>query len=175
MPVEQSTRDQWMMSGYENVSLHDCHFYGVRWEIGEAPENDWTSSLICDIDYIVSWSCTADGSSVFSIVPAELIFVHVTDLRIELDWGPSGFQVVPRRAVIETLSRKVVPEQRVFPSQVYYSWRLQFRAPGNGEITCGALDVAVRATGKAAQKDRQYLTRAERTQLINAMGDGSLQ
>jgi len=51
----------WTEADFERLSWHDCHVWGIEFRVGTPDENDWTSDLAFDIDYIVEWVSGSDG------------------------------------------------------------------------------------------------------------------
>jgi hypothetical protein len=76
---------------FERLSWHDCHIWRLDFLAGDSDEGDWTSDLLLGVDFIVEWLCGVDGSTKFKIAPATLAFHGVTDPRIGISWGESGF------------------------------------------------------------------------------------
>src|SRR6266436_7316514 len=66
---------------FEHVSWHDCHFWGLDLRVGDPDEDDWTSNLVLDIDFITDWICPVEGGGQFRVAPATLAFHGVTDPR----------------------------------------------------------------------------------------------
>jgi hypothetical protein len=149
-------------AGYENISLHDCHLYGVFWSTGEPDEGDWTSEIAFDVDYITEWICGSDGRARFKIAPARVVFSGVSDIEVDIQWRPTGFQVIPVPVVISTLQRERIADQKLFLDQPYYSWSIEFQQPTGARVSFGALDVVVTLLSTPLESARQYLTRSER-------------
>jgi len=40
---------------FGRLSWHDCHVWRVELRAGDPDEQDWTSDLVLDVDYIVEW------------------------------------------------------------------------------------------------------------------------
>jgi hypothetical protein len=95
---------------FERLSWHDCHLWGFELHRGEPDEDDWTSGVVFYIDYITEWVCGIDRRASFRVAPARLTFHGVTDLKMAIDWGTSGFQVVPSQVIINRISRELVAE-----------------------------------------------------------------
>src|SRR6184192_625452 len=89
------TGDTWTEADFETLSWHDCNIWGMEFQTGDADEGEWTSDVIFNIDYIAEWICGVDRSMHFRVAPARLTFHGVTDPRVAIDWGRSGFQVSP--------------------------------------------------------------------------------
>jgi hypothetical protein len=96
------------------------------------------------------------------VAPATLTFHGVTDLRIELDWGSSGFQVVPSLIPIYSIERELVKEQKVYLDRPYYSWRINLSAPPEGSITFGAVGFTQKLRAEPIVTSNQHLTLRER-------------
>jgi hypothetical protein len=77
--------------------------------VGDRDERDWTSELVLDLDFIVDWMCGVAGGGQFRVAPATLAFHGVTDPRIRIDWGDSGFQVAPHAVSIDRIERDPRP------------------------------------------------------------------
>ncbi len=92
-----------------------------------------------DIDHIVEWVPGADGRPRCRAAPATLTFHHVTDLRLDLAWGASGFQVSINEAAIDRISRAAVADRKVCLDRPYYAWRITTNLPRDGLIEFGAV------------------------------------
>jgi hypothetical protein len=40
---------------FDELSWHDCHIWAQRFDVGSPEEDDWTSDLVLDLDFIVEW------------------------------------------------------------------------------------------------------------------------
>ena len=118
---------------FEQLSWHDNFIYGVHFYCRE-----WEAHLVLDIDYIVEWICGVDQSVLFRMVPATLIFHDVTDLKVNIDWGDSGFQHGLHELSIDHIERVKVENQKICLDRPYYRWIIATNFPKSGEITFGA-------------------------------------
>ena len=82
------------------MSWHDNHVHAF----GITQEEHGQGSLILDLDYIIEWVPHSDGCK-FLILPATLCFMHVTSLRITLDYaspstalGPFSIHAIEHRS-----------------------------------------------------------------------------
>src|SRR2546421_8077167 len=91
---------------FDQLSWHDCCLWGIGLHCGNPLSNDWTSDLALDIDYITQWNCGSDGRCTFEVAPAKLAFHNVTDLEIDIDFGPSGYQNALHELSIGCISRE---------------------------------------------------------------------
>ncbi len=150
-------------SDFERLSWHDCHIWGIELRAGDPGEGDWTSDLALDIDFIVDWLCGVGGGGQFRVAPATLVFHGVTDLRINVDWGASGFQASLHEASIDRIEREPVREQKVYLDRPYYRWRIRLNWPESGEIAFGAVGFTQMLRAEAVLKDQQRLSFRERS------------
>lgn len=118
---------------FEHLSWHDCYLWGVAFR--SAQGSGLASELVLDLDFILESIRDADGkASRFRVAPANLVFQEVTDLRVGLDWGTSGFPVSPNPPTIERITRECVPDRVVYPARRYYLWQVGFAWPPGAEI-----------------------------------------
>lgn len=150
---------------FERLSWHDCHIWGVDFRVGQPDENDWTSDLVLDIDFIVAWMCGVSGGAQFRVAPATLTFHGVTDPRISIDWGRSGFQVALYGVSIDRIERERVRDQKVYLDRPYHSWRILLNGPKEGEIAFGAVGFTQTLLAEPILTDQQHLSLRERTSL----------
>jgi len=120
-------------SDFDALSWHDCRIWGVEFRTGDADEDDWTSDLALEIDFILEWQCGTLGSAQFRIAPASLVFHGVTDPVVRIDWATSRLQVAPYAITIDCIRREPVPEQKVYfgPSLLFLEDHAQFTEGGN--------------------------------------------
>jgi hypothetical protein len=118
---------------FEHLSWCDCHVWGVGFHAGDA--HDLASDLVLDIDFILDRVAGAEGKPTqFRVAPASLVFAEVTDLRISLDWGNSGFPLSINPPSIDAIERECVPDRMVYPARRYYRWQIRFGWPPGAEI-----------------------------------------
>jgi hypothetical protein len=150
---------------FDRLSWHDNHLYGVRFDVGDADENDWTSDLILDIDHIVEWVCGTDNTTRFRVAPATLVFHGVTDPSMRIDWGDSGFRTAIYVLSIDRIERERISDQKVFLDRPYYSWRIVLNSPQGGEIRFGAVGFTQTLRAEPVLVDEQKLSPAQRRAL----------
>lgn len=151
---------------FEDLSWHDCHVWGVRFDAGDPDENDWTSELVVDLDFITEWLPGGIGGAVFRVAPAKLVFHGVTDPRIAINWGNSGFQTALHPASIEAIRRERVQDQKVYPDRPYFSWRILLNWPDGGEIAFGAVGFTQTLLAEPVLVAKQHLSRDVRSRLV---------
>ena len=129
----------WTDADFDTLSWHDCHIWGIDLRAGNADDDDWTSDLALDIDFLVEWLRESDESFRFRVAPATLVFHGVTDLSINVAWQPTGFQVALHPVSIAHIERTAIENQKVFLDRPYYRFRIASSWPAGGEIVFGAV------------------------------------
>jgi hypothetical protein len=150
---------------FEKLSWHDCHIWRLDLQVGDPDEDDWTSDLVLGVDFIVEWLCGADRSTKFKVAPATLVFHGVTDPRIAISWGNTGFQASIFEPSIGKIVREQVVDQKVFFDRPYYRWRIELNWPDGGEIAFGAVGFTQTLLAEPVVCDRQHLSLKERSRL----------
>jgi hypothetical protein len=150
---------------FDRLSWHDCHIWGVEFRAGDADEGDWTSELVLDLDYIVEWLCGTSGGGQFRVAPATLVFHGVTDPKINIDWGRSGFQASLHAVSIGNVERELVQDQDVYLDRPYYRWRVLLNWPYSGEIAFGAVGFTQTLRGEPVLTEKQSLPLSARSRL----------
>ena len=125
---------------FEKFSWHDCRIWGLEFRTGDVNEEDWTTDLVLDIDFIVEWVCDREGGAQFRVAPATLVFHGVSDLKVNIDWGNSGFQLALHEVSIDRINRERISDQKVFLDRPYYKWSIRLNWPQDGQIVFGAVD-----------------------------------
>lgn len=124
---------------FDRLSWHDCHIWGIELRAGDPDAGDWTSDLALDVDFIVEWICDVGGGGRFRVAPASLVFHGVTDPKIDIDWGRSGFRTALHPVSIGEVERERIEDQKVFLDRPYYAWAVRLNWPRGGAITFGAV------------------------------------
>lgn len=152
---------------FDRLSWHDCHVWGFELHVGNPDEGDWRADLVFNIDFIVEWLCGASEPAQFRIAPAKLVFHGVTDPKLKIDWGDSGFQVAIHEMAIDGIEREQIHEQKVHLDSPYYRWRIRLSWPKAGEIVFGAVGFTQSLLAKPVLvTGKQSLSRRERNRLI---------
>jgi hypothetical protein len=144
---------------FERLSWHDCYVHGIELRAGDPDENDWTSDLALDIDFIAG--CQAPGQ--YSVAPADLVFHGVTDPRIRIDWGDSGHQAALHLVSIHVIERERVRDQKVHLDRPYYRWRILLNWPDGGEISFGAVGFTQTLRAAPVLSQKEHLPRSRRS------------
>lgn len=147
---------------FDRLSWHDCHIWGIELRAGSPDEEDWTSDLALDIDFVVEWICRAGGGGQFRVAPATLVFHGITDLKIDIDWGRSGFQSALHPASINKVDRELIGNQKVYLDRPYYRWSIRLNWPESGEISFGAVGFRQTHRAEPTLTERQHLSLTER-------------
>jgi hypothetical protein len=151
---------------FDRLSWHDCHIWRVELCVGDPDEGDWTSDLVLDVDYIVEWLCGVGSGGQFRVAPATLVFHGVTDLRINIDWGRSGFQCALHELSIDSIERELIQDQKVYLDRPYYSWTVRLNWPSAGAITFGAVGFTQTLRAEPVLIEKQSFSQHERSRLI---------
>ena len=163
MPVPGSSTTVFTEADFDGLSWHDNPIYGF------SIDNDvsqWKSDLIFDIDYIVEWLCGVGKTAQFKIAAATLTFHHVTDLKVNVDWGESGMQVAVAEMVLDQIARQQVEKQLICLDRPYYRWTLRLNSPRPGsEISFGASGFTQLLRHQPVLCDDQKLEAAVRARL----------
>ena len=143
---------------FERLSWHDCHIWGIELRVGDPDEGDWTGDLALDFDFIVEWVRRGQ----YRVAPATLVFHGVTDPRIDIDWGRSGFQVALHTVTIDSIERERIQDQKVHLDRPYYSWRIRLNWPAGGEIALGAVGFTQTLRAEPVFSETECLSWTER-------------
>ena len=154
-------------ANFDRLSWHDCHIWGVELRAGDPDDGDWTSDLALDLDFIVEWICGVGAGGQFRVAPATLVFHGVTDPKINIDWGASGFQVSPHPASIDNIERELIRNQKVHLDRPYYSWRIRLNWPESSEIALGAVGFTLTLRAEPLLAEKQYLSLKARSRLTS--------
>ena len=153
---------------FERLSWHDNYIRAIDIRVGDPDVSDWTADLVFDLDFILEWVCGRDGRAQFRVAPARLVFLGVTDLRINIDWGDSGFQTMLHEASIDRIERRLVDHQKVFLDRPYYSWRIALNWPKGGAVQFGAVGFTQTLRAEPVLIDQQRLSSLERARLMGS-------
>jgi hypothetical protein len=163
MPVASSPTTVFTEADFDRLSWHDNPVYGL---FIDNDVNVWKSDLVFDIDFIVEWLCGVGSTTQFKIAAATLTFHHVTDLKVNIDWGDSGMQVAVAEMTLDDIARQPVEKQLICLDRPYYRWTLQLNSPRpGGEISFGASGFTQVLRQEPAVCDEQKLKPAERVKL----------
>ena len=149
---------------FERLSWHDNHIYGLRFAVGDPELGDWRSDLVFDIDHIVEWVRGDRGRLRFRVAPATLTFHDVTDLRLAIDWGDSGFRTALHEVSIDALARERIAQadQKVCLDWPYYRWRITLNWPQGSGFRFGASDFTLDLRAEPVLQDQQQLSPRDR-------------
>ena len=154
-------------SDFDRLSWHDCHIWAIELRVGDPSNEDWTSDLALDIDFIVDWICSVGEGGKFRVAPATLVFHGVTDPKIDIDWGRSGFQAALHPVSIGNLERERIQDQKVYLDRPYYSWTICLNWPNGGVITFGAVGFTQTLRAEPIVSENQHLSLSERLRLTS--------
>lgn len=164
---------------FERLSWSDCHIWAIELRGGsfngagpdqvDAPEHvdgsdevEPTSDLVLDIDFIVESICAGRQ---FRVAPANLVFHGVTDPRIKIEWGASGFRPSLKPALVASVERELLEGQKIFTDRPYYRWRIGLSWPDESEIVFGAVGFTQTLYADPVLTEAQCLSFRERSLL----------
>lgn len=104
------------------------------------------------------------------MAPATLVFHGVTDPRIDIHWGHSGFQAALHPVSIGKLERERIQGQKVYLDRPYYSWKICLNWPDGGLITFGAVGFTQTLRAEPILSENPHLSRRERIRLTSRSG-----
>ena len=145
-------------SDFCSTSWHDNFIYGISISIGDIHAGDWRSDLVFDIDHIVEWVAGTGDRPRFRVAPATLLFHHVTDLKLAIDWGSSGYQTALHEASIDQVARVQIFDQKICLDRPYYHWQITMNFPAGGEISFGASGYTQTLRSGPVLQDEQKLS-----------------
>jgi hypothetical protein len=128
-------------------------------------EEDWTADIVVDIDFIVEWVWDAECGAQFRVAPATLVFHGVTDLKVNVDWGNSGFQLALHEVSIGQIDRDRIKNQKVFLDRPYYKWTIRLNWPQDGEIVFGGVGFTQTLRSEPILMDKQSFSPRMRKEL----------
>jgi len=152
---------------FDCLSWHDCCIWAVEFRAGDPLEGDWTSDLALDIDFIVEWICDVNGRCQFRVAPATLVFHGITDPKISIDWGRSGFRASIHPVSIHNVERELVENQKTHLDRPYYRWTIRMNWPDSSEIAFGAVGFTQTLRAEPVLTDEQCLSLSKRTRLTD--------
>ncbi len=149
------------MSSEEVNLFHDNRVYGFYLDM-EAEV--FESNLIIEIDHILKWDCLEDACR-FKVVPARLIFSDVTDLRLSIDWGKSGFRNSHAGMAIVGLTKTAVEKSGCANESEYFHWVFEF-TDEQEQLELGASGYRLEYLAEPVWSQEQYIERSKRMGLI---------
>ncbi len=159
---------------FDDTSWHDNYIYGLSILVGDIAAGDWRCELVLDIDHIVEWVIAGAGAMQFRVAPATLTYHHVTDLRLDIDWGDSGFRTALHEASIDQISRARIANQKICLDRPYYHWQIVLNWPAGGVIAFGSSGYTQALRSEPVLQNEQKLIGPKRAPLgLNNLAHGS--
>ncbi|MGZ5475770.1 MAG: hypothetical protein ACXW29_04920 [Thermoanaerobaculia bacterium] len=155
-------KTQWTDADFEELSWHDNFIHSIHLDA-----HAFESRLRLEIDHIIQWVSPAPDSYAFWVAPASLVFENVTDLKIDIEFDQSGYQVVIHQVSIHGITRAPVPVQKICFDRPYYIWTIETNWPA-GEITFGASGFVQTLHAQPVLTSEQQLSPVERRELIRS-------
>ena len=145
----------WSSADYENLSWHDVHVHGFRFD-NFNPDNG-SSDLVLDIDYILKWDKQGQDY-IFTVCRAELRFHDAFGLKMNIDYltptaGMSPFS-------IDGIERELI---ELPTGSTSYRWRIPINWP-SGQLEFEASRFTQSLVGKPHVQSRQMLSVEKRNE-----------
>jgi len=144
----------WSDADFEQMGWHDCYIHGISF--GNGSEENGTSDLLMDIDYIFGWVNPIEPDRFFKfwIAPCTLVFENTMTLEMSID-EQEGLAFVPFQisdiTILDRLRRGSDPYG--------YHWKVWLQS-GYLKIKSYGFKQYVRRN--PVQVPRQYLSLEER-------------
>jgi hypothetical protein len=145
----------WTTENFEEMSWHDCAVHGFSVTEGE----HGLGELIFQIDYILEWLSSESGNFDFHIVPVELVFHSVSNLKVNIDYESASAATQPFS--IGLIQRETVS----FNGFESVKWRLEINWP-SGEFEFYSSGFTQHEVGDSMVSKKQFLSKQQRKQLI---------
>ena len=143
----------WTENDFESLNWHDVYVHAFRIVAGEYGAGE----LWFDLDYIVEWLCSKDGSCRFRVAPAVLVFRDATNLRLALDYESATAALGPFS--IDSIEREIRRHERGYDIS---RWTFRVSWPV-GDITFESPGFHQRLTGPVVETASQYLEASQRS------------
>ncbi|AXG73397.1 hypothetical protein DVK85_03775 [Flavobacterium arcticum] len=116
----------WTEEDFDQMGWHDANIYGF---IIRKQEEDWTSDLLLDIDYIFKWVNPHPPNQFFTfwVAPCTLVFKECFNLKMDI--GTENYSVSPLEISDFFLIKKIRPNSE---GSIYYECKIELH---QGEIT----------------------------------------
>ena len=121
---------------------------------------DGQADLVLGLDLVVDALCGFNREAQFKLAPAALTFHAVTDLKIGVDCGDSGYRLLVQPMSIAEITRSPTTD----PS--YDAWRVRLGWPRDGEINFGAKGFHQVLLAEPIISETNFLTGAQRRQML---------
>ena len=142
---------------FERMSWDGCRIWKVEVAAGLV---EGQADLVLGLDLVVDALCGFNREARFKLAPAALTFHGVTDLKMAIDCGDSGFRLLVQPLSIAEITRAPTKD----PS--YHAWRVRLGWPPDGEITFGASGFDQVLLAEPVIGETNFLTAAQRRQMF---------
>ena len=146
---------------FDRMSWHGCRIWKIEIVAGSV---DGQADLVLGLDLVVDALCGFDREAQFKLAPAALTFHAVTDLKIGVDCGDSGYRLMVQPMSIAEITRAPTKDPSKDPS--YHAWRVRLGWPRDGEINFGAKGFHQVLLAEPILCETNFLTGAQRRQML---------
>ena len=149
----------WSDADFGEMSWHDCLIH----DLGLDQDGEYQSDLVLDLDYIVEWIKTSDGSLQFRVAPAFLRFQNVDKLHIQT-------LLHFKEAFIIHSIDCIAKEDKGFKNHHWTIKVQSYSEETDNRIEFDATGFVQELTAPHVMTERQSLTRQQREEMKKKMG-----
>jgi len=142
---------------WDAAAWHDDTIYGLSLRCPDPDRGVWTSDLIFDIDHIVEWLCTPDGSATFRVAAATLAFHDAGSLKMDFDFGTGWGDGLSALSIAEIARQPDPAGNAGRPGLKRHRFTIRLTVPPGGEISLLASGHTLTRRGPAHLLDQQTL------------------
>jgi hypothetical protein len=146
-------------AAFDRMSWDGCRIWKIEIAARDG-DGDGGGELVLGLDLIADALCGFNREARFKLAPASLTFHAVTDLRIDIDCGDSGFLLMVQPLSIAEITRAATA------AGSYHAWRIRLGWPRGGEITFGASGFTQVLLADPIISETNVLSAAERRRLL---------
>jgi hypothetical protein len=142
---------------FEGMSWQGCRVWKIEIVAGVV---DGQADLVFGLDLVVDALCGFNREARFKLAPAALTFHGVTDLKMTVDCGDSGYHLLLQPLSIAEITRAPAKDP------AYHAWRVRLAWPRDGEISFGASAFDQVLLAEPIISETSLLTAAQRRQML---------
>jgi hypothetical protein len=154
-------------AAFDPQAWQDCRIWKLEIVAGDPDEGDGTGDLVLGVDLIVDSLCGFERAARFKLAPATLTFHSVRDLKIGIDWGDSGGQLLVHPVAIAEIVREPFAPSSARPgAPPYHLWRILLSWPKGGELAFVASGFTQTPLAEPIVSDKDYLSLSQRRRML---------
>ena len=141
----------WTQDDFESLSWHDNRIHAIAFT---CPGDGYDYNLTFDIDYIVEWIKTPNGSFRFVVAPAMLVFCQARNILIE---ARLNYREPPTIDRIEREDISTAAEQKIGCRPYRWTIFLQSSSTANNRIVLESAAFEQKLRKSPTTQDSQWL------------------